>query len=133
MTGGSSRPDGGDDPATTAGDAGHAERPLPDLLAALASTLRATEELPVDPTASVWLGEAHAVAADLARGPVDRSVVHERVGHVRDLLAEADDPGNDAAADHVAEAAALAARIAERTAAADAAESDAGGAGEGDA
>jgi hypothetical protein len=88
---------------------------LDDLLAALASTLRATEELPVSPSASVWLGEAHAVAEDLARGDADRSVVRERVGHVRRLLTAADDLDNDEAAARVSEALDLAESIVDRT------------------
>ena len=107
---GSDRPT--DDPAD--------DRSLDDLLAALASELRATEELPVAPAASVWLGEAHAVAEDLARGDLDpeldRSVVHERVGHVRRLLESADGLDNETAAERVATARSLAVAIHERTA-----------------
>lgn len=92
------------------------ERSLPSLLDALASTLRATEELPVAPSASVWLGEAHAVAADLAGDDVAPGVVHERVGHVHRLLTNAGDVENEAAADHVADAVELAEMILARTA-----------------
>jgi hypothetical protein len=92
-------------------DGGGRDESLPELLDALASTLRATEELPVSPAASIWLGEAHAVAADLATGDADPSTVHERVGHVRRLLRDAGDVDNDAAAEHVAEALALAETI----------------------
>jgi len=95
------------------------DRSLDDLLAALASELRATEELPVAPAASVWLGEAHAVAEDLARGDLaelDRSVVHERVGHVRRLLENADGLDNESAAERVATARSLAVAVHERTA-----------------
>ena len=102
---GSDRPT--DDPAD--------DRSLDDLLAALASELRATEELPVAPSASVWLGEAHAVAEDLDP-ELDRSVVHERVGHVRRLLESADGLDNEAAAERVATARSLAVAIHERTA-----------------
>jgi hypothetical protein len=102
---GSDRPT--DDPAD--------DRSLDDLLAALASELRATEELPVAPSASVWLGEAHAVAEDLDT-ELDRSVVHERVGHVRRLLENADGLDNETAAERVATARSLAVAIHERTA-----------------
>jgi hypothetical protein len=88
-------------------DGGGGDESLSELLDALASTLRATEELPVSPSASIRLGEAHAVAADLADGDVDSATVHERVGHVRRLLRDADDVDNDAAAAHVTEALAL--------------------------
>jgi hypothetical protein len=91
------------------------ERSLPSLLDALASTLRATEELPVAPSASVWLGEAHAVAADLAGDDVAPSVVHERVGHVHRLLTNAGDVENEAVAAHVADAIALTETILART------------------
>ncbi|WP_318568147.1 hypothetical protein [Salinigranum marinum] len=103
---GSDRPT--DDPAD--------DRSLDDLLAALASELRATEELPVAPSASVWLGEAHAVAEDLARGDLDRPVVHERVGHVHRLLENADGLDNEAAVERVATARSLAVTVHERTA-----------------
>jgi hypothetical protein len=99
------RPDGGEP----------TDEQLDDLLAALASALRATEELPVSPSASVWLGEAHAVAEDLARGDADRSVVHDRVGHVRHLLENADGLDNDEAAARVSEALDLAGSILDRT------------------
>jgi hypothetical protein len=91
------------------------DRSLDDLVAALASTLQETEELPVAPSASVWLGEAHAVAADLTRGAVDERVVHERVGHVHRLLTSAGDLDNDAAAARVDDAVALATTILART------------------
>jgi hypothetical protein len=88
---------------------------LDELVERLATELRATEELPVSPAASVWLGEAHAVAADLARGDVDRSVVRERVGHVRHLLENAGDVDNDEAADRVHDALRVAGAILDRT------------------
>jgi hypothetical protein len=88
---------------------------VPALLDALASTLRETEELPVAPSASVWLGEAHAVAADLAAADVDRDVVHERVGHVHRLLTNAGDVGNETAAARVAEATQLAEAVLDAT------------------
>jgi hypothetical protein len=94
-----------------------ADELLDDLLDRLAAELRATEELPVAPSASVWLGEAQAVAEDVARSDLDRDVVHERVGHVRDLLANAGDPDSDAAAARVATARRLAATVLDRTAA----------------
>jgi hypothetical protein len=91
------------------------DRSLDDLVAALASTLQETEEVPVTPSASVWLGEAHAVAADLTRGTVDERVIHERVGHVHRLLTNAGDLDNDVAARRVDDAVALATTILGRT------------------
>ena len=80
-------------------DADTAER-----LQAVDEHLRATETLPVDRTASAYLGEAAAVAGDL---------VAERLGHVVDLLSAVEGTGNERADDHV-EAALTAAREARR-------------------
>jgi hypothetical protein len=73
--------------------------------------LEATEELPVRPDASVWLGEAAAVAADLVDADLPRSVVVERVGRIAALLAEIETTGNDRADDHVRASERIAARI----------------------
>ena len=102
-------------PRRSDGGVTDADRPLEDLLVALASELRATEELPVPPATSVWLGEAHAVAADLAHGDVDRAVVHERVGHVHHLLTNAGDVDNEAVRERVTHALELATAIRDRT------------------
>jgi hypothetical protein len=83
-----------------------------DTLAALHEELAATEELPVSREASAWLGEAQAVAGDLQDAPDE--VVAERIGHVRRLLAEAGDPGNEAVAEHLERARELADRVAQR-------------------
>jgi hypothetical protein len=83
-----------------------------DPLAALHEELAATEELPVSREASAWLGEAQAVAGDLQDAPDE--VVAERSGHVRRLLGEAGDPGNEAVAEHLERARELAERVAER-------------------
>ena len=77
---------------------------LHERLATLADQLAATAERPVETTASRWLGEAEAVATDLADGAVDREVVAERIGHVRRLLREVEGTGDETADDHVAEA-----------------------------
>lgn len=71
------------------------------LLDDLTEHLRATEELPVSPSATHWLGEAHAVAEDLAAGDVDDDVLRERLGHVRHLLDSAGETGNEAADERV--------------------------------
>lgn len=77
-------------------------RDLHEHLTALHEHLAATEELPVDPAAARWIGEAQAVAADLAGDEdVSRGVVADRVGHVRDLLERMGDPGNDRARERV--------------------------------
>jgi len=85
-----------------------------ELLDELHDELRATEELPVDRTAGRWIGEAQAVAADVAEGDPPESVVRERVGHVRRLLSEVDDAGDEAATERVERARELAAEILDR-------------------
>jgi hypothetical protein len=63
--------------------------------------LRATGERPVERDASRWIGEAEAVAGDLADADVDPDVRTERVGHVAELLSNVEGTGDDAAVDHV--------------------------------
>ena len=87
---------------------------LADLVAALHEQLRATEELPVERTAGRWIGEAQAVAGDVASGDPPPDVIRERVGHVRDLLANVDDAGHPEATDRVADARTVAEEILER-------------------
>lgn len=82
-----------------------------DLIVVLHDELAATAERPVDASANRWLGEAEAVAADLVDADVEPSVRRERVGHVRDLLAQVDDTGDPEADDHVARARRLAGEI----------------------
>jgi hypothetical protein len=88
---------------------------MSDDLQELHEHLKATEELPVRPDASVWLGEAAAIAADIADGDAPPSVVADRVGRVAELLAEVETTGNANADDHVRVAERIAARIVERT------------------
>lgn len=85
-----------------------------ELLDELHDELRATEELPVDRTAGRWIGEAQAVTADVAEGDPSKSVVRERVGHVRRLLSEVEDAGDEAATERVERARELAAEILDR-------------------
>ncbi len=66
--------------------------------------LDATAELPVDPRASTWLGEAEAVARDAVGDDVPDAVVRKRIAQVRDLLASVDGTGNDEADERVAAA-----------------------------
>lgn len=74
---------------------------LDDLLADLHAQLEATAELPIRPSANRWIGEAEAVAADLADREAEAATVRERVGHVRTLLESADGTGNDEADERV--------------------------------
>lgn len=84
-----------------------------ELVASLHDHLAATAELPVETTASRWLGEAEAVAADLRHADVDEETVVRRVGHVDDLLSHVDGTGDDAANEHVASAREVVAAILE--------------------
>ncbi|WP_440989611.1 hypothetical protein [Haloarchaeobius baliensis] len=68
-----------------------------DALADLAAALRETESYPVDRVANRWLGEAEAVAADLAASDLPDAVVHERLGHVEHLLSNVDGTGSEEA------------------------------------
>lgn len=99
-------------------DAGDSVDSLAERVDQLHVELEATEERPVDRAASRWIGEAQAVAGDaaaLAAGADDegtRATVHERVGHVSDLLGNVDGTGDEAADERVAAALALAEAIA---------------------
>lgn len=66
--------------------------------------LAATAERPVETDASRWLGEAEAIVADLVDDDVPASVLQDRLGHVRSLLANVDGTGDTAADRDVAAA-----------------------------
>lgn len=90
----------GDSP-TGNGDPDEGPEDVDELLDRIHEHLAATQERPVERTASRWIGEAEAVADDLATASLADDVVHERLGHVRSLLAEVDDTGDEDADDHV--------------------------------
>jgi hypothetical protein len=75
-----------------------------ELLASVHDNLAATAELPVEAGASHYLGEAEALAADVADGDAPDEVVRTRLGHVEDLLGAVDSTGSTAADEHVAAA-----------------------------
>jgi hypothetical protein len=75
-----------------------------DDLERLHSHLEATQERPVERTASRWLGEAEAIAADLAEADLDPTTVQKQLRKVRHLLDNVDGSGDDVADDHVAAA-----------------------------
>lgn len=91
-------------------DGGDAERPadagedLDVLLRRLHDRLAATAERPVETGASRWLGEAEAVASDVAAGDPPQSAVVTRVRQVRELLSHVDATGDDEADEHLAAA-----------------------------
>lgn len=73
--------------------------------------LEATAERPLPETANRWIGEAEAAAADAVGPDVPLSVVEKRAGHVRELLANVEETGDETADQHVAAARELAAEI----------------------
>lgn len=73
-------------------------------VAELHEHLAATRELPVERGASRWIGEAEAVAGDLVGADASREVLRDRLGHVRDLLANVDGTDDATADEHVAAA-----------------------------
>lgn len=91
--------------------------PRPADIAAIHNQLDATAELPVDPAASTYLGEAEAVAADAVAaihdGHVDVAIT--RTEQVATLLDHIDTTGNDDADRHVEAAIQLAAAVLETT------------------
>lgn len=82
-----------------------------DPLRALHDHLAATAERPVERTASRWLGEAEAVAADVADGDAPEAAVERRVRQVRELLSNVEGTGDPVADEHVAAARRLAERV----------------------
>ncbi|WP_440764917.1 hypothetical protein [Natronorubrum sp. DTA7] len=63
--------------------------------------LEHTAELPIDRDANRWLGEADAIARDVAMSDLEDDVVVERVGKIQHLLSEVDETGHEEADDHL--------------------------------
>ncbi|MFC7131906.1 MULTISPECIES: hypothetical protein [Salinibaculum] len=82
-----------------------------ELLASLHDHLAATEERPLETAANRWLGEAQAVAADLATADLDDETVRKRTEKVLDLLSEVDGTGDETADEHVEAARRAAERV----------------------
>ncbi|WP_254543500.1 hypothetical protein [Halomarina pelagica] len=80
------------------------DRPL---LERLHAHLEATADLPLDRTANRWLGEAEAVAADVARGDAPEAAVERRLDQVRTLLSHVEGTGHPEGDAHVEAARAL--------------------------
>jgi len=70
----------------------------------LAAHLRATAERPVERTASRWLGEAEAIAVDVAEHDLDPATRRERLGKIESLLSNVETTGDEQADEHVAAA-----------------------------
>jgi hypothetical protein len=83
-----------------------------DVVIELYESLAATAERPVERTASRWIGEAEAIAADLIDAPDDPDVIHDRATHIVSLLENVDETGDQVATEHVELAKALAGRLA---------------------
>ncbi|MDS0293897.1 hypothetical protein [Halogeometricum luteum] len=94
------------------GDGEKVDEETRERLRSLHEHLAATAERPVERTASAHLGEAEAVAGDVAEDPdVSPSVVRSRVETVADLLSHVDGTGDDEADDHVERARELAGEV----------------------
>jgi len=89
------------------GDADDVDR----LLSRLHDHLAATAECPVERSASRWLGEAEAVAADVAAGDAARSAIETRIGQVEELLSHVETTGDEEADEHLAAARELVDRL----------------------
>ncbi|AUG48192.1 hypothetical protein BVU17_11905 [Haloarcula taiwanensis] len=70
-------------------------------LQALHRHLAETGERPVERTASRWLGEAEAVAADIAAGELSEDVLAERLITVDHILSHVESTADAVADDHV--------------------------------
>ena len=84
------------------------------LLSSLHEHLEATAERPLSTEANRWLGEAEAIAENLATSDVDRETAHERIETVLGLLAEIDETGDEEADKHVDAARRAGERVLER-------------------
>jgi len=82
-----------------------------ELVADMHDNLAATAELDVDPRANRWLGEAEAVAADIAEHDLPAGTVRKRAGQIRRLLESAGPTDNDEAEKRVRAALTLARKI----------------------
>ena len=63
--------------------------------------LAATGERPVERSASRWLGEAEAIAGDIAQSKLGPAVRRERLAKVEELLGHVETTGDQQADDHV--------------------------------
>jgi hypothetical protein len=86
---------------------------LDSLVESLHDHLETTQELPVETTASRWIGEAEAVVADVVGGAPE-AAIEKRVGQARHLLENVEGTGAPEADDHVERARELVERIEER-------------------
>lgn len=85
-----------------------------DDLEALYDHLAATGELPVETTASRYLGEAEAVVEDALAPDTTDDVVRSRVQQARDLLSNVEGTGDERADRHLGDARSLCDTLLER-------------------
>lgn len=85
-----------------------------ELTREVSERLEATADRPIKPEANRWLGEAEAVAADVAGAEVSDDVLAERMAHVSELLAHVESTGDEVADEHVTVAKELADDICRR-------------------
>jgi len=83
-----------------------------DIIFELHEELAATAERPVERTASRYIGEAEAIAADLINAPTDPELVRDRATHIISLLENAKETGDQAATERVETARTLATKLA---------------------
>lgn len=77
----------------------------------LHEALAATAERPVERTASRWIGEAEAIAADLVDTPNDPELIRDRTTHIVSLLENVDETEDQVATEHVETARELATKL----------------------
>lgn len=82
-------------------DDGERTAPLESRLRELHRHLAATAEVPIDRKTNRWLGEADAVARDVATSDLEHEIVRERIENVRNLLAAAGEPDHGEAREHL--------------------------------
>jgi hypothetical protein len=81
--------------------------PGDDRLSELREELTATEELPVDRTASRWIGEAQALAKDIESADTNSEVIQDRLSQIEQLLENVDTTENAVADEHLTAAKSL--------------------------
>lgn len=81
--------------------------PGDDRLSELREELTATEELPVDRTASRWIGEAEALAKDIESADTNSEVILDRLSQIEHLLENVDTTENAVADEHLTAAKSL--------------------------
>lgn len=72
-----------------------------DLIKSLHGHLKATEEMAIRTEANRWLGEAQAIAADLAEEELPEQAVEKRVDQVRELLSNIEETDNTEADERI--------------------------------